>query len=59
MSKKNMLNTLRIDLFNMKQIDEMIDNVKTFEVKPALKVIIFALKHLLQLKIEEFEKKGC
>lgn len=59
MSKKNMLNTLRIDLFNMKQIDEMIDNVKTFEVKSMLKVIIFALKHLLKLKIEELEKKGC
>lgn len=57
MSKKNMLNTLRIDLFNMKQIDEMIDNVKTFEIKPVLKVIIFALKHLLQIKIDELEKK--
>lgn len=57
MSKENMLNTLRVDLFNMKSIDTMLKKVKTFDVKIVFQVIIFALKHLLQIKIDELEKK--
>lgn len=57
MSKENMLNTLRVDLFNMKSIDAMLKKVETFDVKIVFQVIIFALKHLLQIKIAELEKK--
>ena len=52
-----MLNTLRVDLSNMKSIDAMLKKVKTFDVKIVFQVIIFALKHLLQIKIDELEKK--